>query len=102
MNNRIRKKWLKRSGKYINPRDTWNLDVTISEFIIPRLELFRKVTCGRPQEFSTMEEWYSIIDKMIAAFRMLSDEKLWNSKDEENVIEDGLGLFCKYLRHLWW
>ena len=34
-----RKKWLKRRGLYISPRDTWNLDTTIAEFILPRLKL---------------------------------------------------------------
>ena len=38
MNKRQRKKWLKQHKKYINPRETWSLDVTIANFVYPRLK----------------------------------------------------------------
>ena len=74
-----RKKWLKRRGLYISPRDTWNLDTTIAEFILPRLKLFKKLNNGYPgkEEMDTPEKWDEALDKMILAFQYLKDWEYW-------------------------
>ena len=57
MNNRQRKKWLKSHGKYVNQKETWNLDYWIANYILPRLKLFKKKTNGYPgnEEMDTFE-----------------------------------------------
>lgn len=48
MNKRVHKKWLKKQGLYVNPKETWNLDYTIAKFVLPRLKLFKKLNNGYP------------------------------------------------------
>lgn len=148
MNKRKRKKWLKENNLYINPKDIWNLDITIAEFVLPRLRLFKKKNIGYPGrgEMDTPEKWDEALDKMIVAFEYILDDDWWfnnpkydytsgihisskpcknnkfseliiekedwikeienNKRKEEqrryNVINDGLQLFAKFFRSLWY
>lgn len=82
--------------------EMWDLDVSLAEFIHPRLERFREITNCNP--FGVGEEyqnqWYDILDKMILAFR-LSRSLRPNTKEEEEKIREGLELFAKYFNCLW-
>lgn len=103
MSKRIRKKQLKRLGKHVPSRDTWNLDMTIAKFVVPRLELFKKITDCYPGQFDSMEEWYEILDKMIAAFKVIGCKTgIQRSEDEKSVVNEGLDLFRKHYNDLWW
>ena len=114
MNKRIRKKWLKKRGLYVNQKETWNLDKTIARFVLPRLKLYKKVNNAYPGigEADTPEHWDELIDKMIAAFELaLKDDsdKIFKSEDwKENVlrkdatIQEGLAAFAKWYQYLWW
>lgn len=103
MSKRIKKKQLKRLGKYISPRDTWNLDMTIAQFIVPRLELFKKVTDCYPAQFDSMEEWHEVLDKIITAFKVISCKTGSQRNEEEKlIINEGLDLFREYYNELWW
>ena len=84
-------------------KDTYNLDMTIADFIIPRLELFKKVTDCYPSQFDSMEEWYEILEKMIAAFKVISCKTgIQRSEEDKLIINEGLDLFRKYYNELWW
>lgn len=130
MNNRQRKKWLKKHGLYVNSKETWSLDVNLAKYIIPRLKKFN----GYPGigEMNTPEKWDEALDKMIQAFEYVIDlDEYWiddpkydytdimfgdNKELYESVIEnkrtedvrrlvainDGLQLFAKYYMNLWW
>jgi hypothetical protein len=84
------------------------LDCTITEFVLPRLKLFRQRFAGRSvpcfPEGMTSEEWCAIQDKMIAAFQLMYDEEVgsgkWNQENQE-IIEEGLRLFATYYQSLW-
>lgn len=109
MNKRIRKKQLKRLKTYVNPNETWNLDITFAKFVLPRMREFRRYVKGYPDfEFSSMSEWYEAIDKMITAFQLIADGKrfLFVPEDEcrkmYKEIDEGLDLFREYYFHLWW
>ena len=113
MNKRIRKKYLKKNGLYVNPRDTWSLDYTIAKFVSPRLKLYKKLTIGYPCEFSDISQWYDILDKMIESFDLILNDDgsidineydNWKeiAKEKNNKIQEGLDLFAKYFRGLWW
>ena len=58
MNNRQRKKWLKKQGSYANKKETWRLDVTLAKYIIPRLKKFKELNNGYPgiEEMNTPEK----------------------------------------------
>ena len=131
MNNRQRKKWLKRQESYVNPKETWNLDVTFARYIIPRLKKFKELSNGYPgdEEMDTPEKWDDALDKMIQAFEYVIDydsywigdpkydyfslsyeegreETIENLRAEDirrlAAINEGLQLFAKYYMSLWW
>lgn len=97
--------------------ETWNLDMTIANFLIPRLERFKELCNGYPEteDCKSFEEWQAIIDEMIFAFRYGSDDSalyegtpMWEIRDKEVLekinerIRRGLDLFAKHFRGLWW
>ena len=85
----------------VSPDETWNLDVTIAEFVLPRLKLFKEKTIGVPCCFGTMEEWHAELDRMIRAFELMCDDKAFGS-ESQNEIDAGLDSFRKYFQALWW
>lgn len=78
--------------------DLFNLDTTLALIILPALKAFREELVCRPSNLS-MKQWEGIIDKMIAAFQTILEEKEENCLNEE--VAKGLRLFAKYYRHLW-
>ena len=93
--------------------ETWNLDVAMAYFILPRLKRFKELNNGYPGEI-TPEKWDEVLDKMIFAFDFILNEddiKLGKDdfdeaiKDWEKAYEkykEGMLLFGAYFRHLWW
>lgn len=51
-----------------------DLDRTIAAFILPRLKEFKRTLVGHPVDMS-LEEWNSILDKMIWSFSEIIDDK---------------------------
>ena len=78
--------------------ETWNLDMTISAFIVPRLKRFKEVNDGCPPEL-TEEQWDEAIDKMIKFFEFNTDDSNFL---ENNPYQEGFDLFHKYFFYLWW
>ena len=98
-------KWFfQRRFRGFDDRDTWELDTTITKFILPRLERFKELTNGYPSDL-TEEEWDLILDKIIMTFKLIEINK-------DNVcscgsplyitIKEGLNLFTKHYFELWW
>lgn len=80
MSNRQRKKWLKKHRLYVNPKETWSLDVNLAKYIIPRLKKFKELNNGYPGigEMDTPEKWDEALDKMIQAFEYVIDlDEYW-------------------------
>lgn len=80
MNNRQKKKWMKKHRLYVNPKETWSLDVNLAKYIIPRLKKFKKLNNGYPGigEMNTPEKWDEALDKMIQAFEYVIDlDEYW-------------------------
>jgi hypothetical protein len=80
--------------------DTWSLDSTLAEIILPRIKILQELKSCYPCNL-TEEEWNSILNKIIRAFEICQDD-VWESKSEAAEIEEGLQLFVKYYRNLWW
>ena len=115
MNKRTRKKWLKKQGLYVNPKETLNLDYTIAKFVLPRLKLFKKLNNGYPgrEGMETEEKGDELLDKMIWSFEQAANyyeiyESIdynnsdWREKCKEtnDKIQEGLMLFAKWFQHL--
>ena len=83
--------------------ETWSLTDTICRFIIPRLKRFKDVNKGIPLAL-TIDEWNTIIDKMLLAFELTTREdgsRIWNDEESKQV-DEGLDLFRKWFMALWW
>jgi hypothetical protein len=87
--------------------ETWALYHPISKFVLPRIKRFREVTCGYPGYLGSMEEWYAILDHIIFAMEICSDEDKYygchslTKKDWERVYR-GCRLLGKHFQDLWW
>jgi hypothetical protein len=96
------KRFFQRLFRGWDDSDLWGLDLTCSEFMIPRLKRFKLVNDGHPSEF-TEQEWNDVLDKIINAFELVvKDDKKDLSREERILSEEGLLLFAKYFRYLWW
>lgn len=79
--------------------ECWNLDMTIAQFVLPRLKRLKEITHGYPGNLESEKEWDKILDKMIRAFELTVEDKL----DSDNILEYeiGMNLFAQYFRNLW-
>lgn len=87
--------------------ELWNLDMTILEFIKPRLKAFKEQTDSMPvdSKFKTLDEWRAEIDKMIYWIEnKTNDERVIYEKSPKNKekYEEGKQAFIKYFNFLWW
>jgi uncharacterized protein YehS (DUF1456 family) len=81
--------------------DTFDLFTHLSKLILPRLKRFKEVHCGYPG-YLTARKWNNMLNKMILAFELLTQDKVGYSEVEEKSINSGLELFGKHFRNLWW
>lgn len=114
----------KEDEKKNKERELWNLDITLTELILPRLKAFKEMDrMGYPviegidpkDEKKSTEAWEGILDDMIAGFethmRLTKDSAydgdenpMTIAKKEEQldkVIDKGLLLFAKHYKSLW-
>lgn len=98
---RIRKLKKQYKKRGFDDSETWSLDLTIAQFILPRLKRYKEITIGCPASVS-FEEWDEILDKMIKSFEIIIKEEGWPNKEQEKIQEEGLDLFRKYFLGLWW
>lgn len=68
-----------------NDSDCWNMQITIADFVLPRLKRFKETVHGYPANIiesddyeEGMRQWKEIIDKMIYSFEVVS-------KDYDNI-----------------
>jgi hypothetical protein len=101
------KRWIKHRYQKItrgfSDDETWSLDVTIADFVIPRLKRYKQLANGYPPDL-TEKKWKSYQNEMIWAFEHLQKDMYlasdWKKKGER--MKNGLALFAKYLPSLWW
>jgi len=81
--------------------ETWNLDNSITMFILPRLKHFSENVCGNPSTI-TLDEWKVALNKMVLGFELYSHEdNYFDEPDKLKIINEGLDLFRKYFMYLW-
>jgi hypothetical protein len=114
MNKREKQKLAKREKLFKKQREergwddseTWSLDSTIARFVLPRLKRFKELNCGYPSFLSSIEEWNEILDHIIYAMEVISDEELYYgcklTKKDWKRVNKGFRLFGKYFQNLWW
>ena len=105
-------------------RELWNLDITLTELILPRLKAFKEMDrMGYPviegidpqDEKKTTETWEGILDDMIKGFEahlQLAKDSTYDGDEDfdyvsqreeqlDKVIDKGLLLFAKHYKSLW-
>jgi hypothetical protein len=86
--------------------EIWDLDITLANYILPRLKRFKKVNVNSyPPDLSGIEEWHKIIDKMIWSFeRIVNDDWSYEYKrvkEQKEQYDTGMKLFAEYFLDLW-
>ena len=97
-----------RENGFCDP-ETWSLDNTICRFILPRLIRFKQINNGYPP-LLTPKKWDKMLDQMIFTFDWSLNceddkyDKLTTIQKNKNWLkyEQGMQIFVKYFRHLWW
>lgn len=101
--------WWQRRTRGWDDSDTWSLDVTIAEFVLPRLRRLKELNDGYPCKLDDfddekgMKEWNEKLDAMIEAFEIACTED-WSFLEGERAekFNHGFDLFAKHYRELWW
>ena len=99
----------------IDDKELWNLDVTLTEFILPRLKAFKKMerntfppchasppNADPKNEEALQAEWEKVLDKIIAAFeihRQSTTTEGWEKRQES--MQKGFQLFAEHYTQLW-
>jgi hypothetical protein len=98
-NDSRQKQFAKERIKYgFDESETWDLGGTIAKFIIPRLELFKKITdeCN--------EEPNKDLTKILTALKLITRDngsRMFTPK-EEKAVQVGLKLLAENWMGLWW
>ena len=89
--------------------ETWNLDITIAKFLVPRLKVFKECNKDCYPCHLTEKKWNKIIDEMIEGFELCITkdvgeyEHIFNTRNEKySKINKALKHFSKYFNYLWW
>jgi hypothetical protein len=105
---KLLEKWkLQRDERGFDDTETWNLDVTLAKFIVPRLKVFKELNNGYPSKFKAKEEWDKVLDEMIEGFELYSDK--WKCSSDQNMLnleehkrKQAVKLLGEYFYDLWW
>lgn len=89
----------------IDNYDVWNLDHTLSLIMLPAFTKLREKLNGYPASFDSMEEWQTVLDKIIRAHTLMLDESveefLHDGHPLNMEVVEGLELMAKYWGHFW-
>lgn len=88
-----------RQDRGFDDTETWGLNITIAQFIVPRLKTFRELRCCYPVGI-TSEEWDDILRRMIEGFEEIAKDQTWKMDDFKANM--ALELFKEWFWDLWW
>lgn len=96
-------KWFwQRLTRGFDDRETWSLETTIAEYILPRLVRFKEINNCHPHDM-TEKQWDAYLSDMIYAMRFSALQWETNESDWDFVrIENGRESLFKFYGHLWW
>lgn len=95
------KHWYQRLRWGFSDADLWNLDRTLTRFILPRLQRYRYLSRTSWPANLTQEKWYSILDEAIAAFELLNKNDFLTDAAHILIVKRGLRRFAEWYQHLW-
>jgi hypothetical protein len=85
-----------------NTTELWNLDDTITRFLVSRLYVFYKLDDSTSQEFEE-GSWGDILKSILEGLLMMlyTKEGFEQPNRDEKIINDATMLLGKYFRRLW-
>lgn len=93
---------LQRKKRGWDDSDTWSLDCTMAEWLLPRLRRFKEINGGYPM-IKTPTQWDKELAEMIWTFEFIASDKYWNEdKATMRRVKKGLRLFSDNFCSLWW
>ena len=111
--------WKPEEEEGIKDEELWSLDMTFTDFILPRIQAFRKMkrhgypvfemidyrvseAAWKDEEDRNIAEWENILFDIETAFKTLKDTMHYDRTAKQNeAIKHGLALFAKHYEHLW-
>jgi hypothetical protein len=88
--------WWQRMTRGWDDSETWSLDHTFQEWIVPRLERYSELE--RDRHVMSPEFWQAI-DEMLEGFRL--DASSWKPEERKKV-QKAYDQFAKWHEALWW
>ena len=120
---RIRFFW-QRHTRGFDDSETWDLDYTFVQWLLPRLKRFSEVVCCYPgtKEYPTFESWETELKHRVEQLELIVEyffteydfpDISWTTLDNPNkgavsmdafdkCYEDFMKWFVEWHRHLWW
>ncbi len=87
--------------------ELWSLDETICNFLVPRLEEFKKGLIGYPCNLKSLKAWENVLDEIIWLFKVYhregllgTDPHIPNKKNNDRA-KKAWALFQKHFNNLW-
>ena len=92
--------WWQRRTRGWDNRDLWSLDITVFEFLLPRLKKFAVSSKGYPMD-TTSEGWDEELAKMIRSIELWLDGDGWVGPENREEFEVGWRLLTERFFHMW-
>lgn len=93
--------WIQRRTRGFDDSDTWSLDWTFIEWIVPRLKRLHEI---QKNCIERSEEEIAEFEEMISLFeRVMKDQRYFSWKKEvDEEVDRAMELFSKHFRSMWW
>lgn len=76
--------WWQRRTRGWDDSETWNLDRSLAELILPRLKRFVELPSGHPCDL-TAEEWETALAAMVASFESIVRDDYYIRTEQESI-----------------
>jgi hypothetical protein len=100
---RALKFFIQRRIRGFDDSETWSLDYSLAKHILPRLKLLKQFKTIHNEHDAEYED---SLDKMITAFDIIAnDSDYWCLEvypEKQKAVNDGLDMFRKHYRSMWW
>lgn len=91
--------FMQRRIRGFDDSETWALDDTFYQWILPRLKRFKELNSCYPDN-KTFESWNEELAINIARLERISDD-VYSHESYDDIVEFNKW-FCENVNHLWW
>lgn len=88
-----------RKERGFDDTELWGFDVTLSRYLMPRLQRLKEIAIAYPPCFNSLEEWNEVLDKIIWACNYKSNTGVAIEEDDRRI-QESFNLLGKYFQYL--